>query len=155
QLAGDRGRALADKARASWGSKLTLDDFAQMERTGKMPTFKIDPKTGNPVAMYYPQGYKAAQEMLDEWNKVGQWAAKYGIIPNEINFLKPGSKAKMYFPHALEDAYGTAIELGENAKKAGRESRDPFGYYTKERIHETLADGMAAGVKYEPDMIRV
>src|SRR5262249_31013356 len=37
----------------------------------------------------------------------------------------------------------------------GRESRDPFGYYTKERIHETLADGMAAGVKYEPDMIRV
>jgi len=143
----EAGRNFSDRVYRTWGKyAYDANTLATIERTGRLPIAMLsDPNID----------YKAARETLDEWKTVANDFARLNIVPNDIDFNKPGSKAVLYVPHAVESDWDQAVKLGRGRNQPGRASSNPFYTYTQERLHETLEDGMAAGVKYSDDLPKV
>jgi len=145
----EAGRNFGDRVRNAWGKyAYSADTLAYIERTGRLPSYMTVGKD----AVADPA---AARAVLDDWKKVADDFSKLNIIPKDIDFAKPGSKAKLYVPHAVESDFEQAVKLGKGRNQPGRVSSNPFWNYTQERIHETLDDGMLAGVTYSNDLPKV
>ena len=121
---------LADKMRAAFGKGADLRLADWIERNGRLPPWYS--KNAN------------AQQFLKDWQAVTAWAVKHDIVPNDINFTKPGSRAKIYVPHVKSDEMQQAIQLGQDAThpRPGRTASNPFDYYNEPRTYELLQDGM-------------
>lgn len=121
---------LADKMRAAFGKGADLRLADWIERTGNLPP-------------WYQKNVNA-QQFLKDWQGITAWAVKHDIVPNDINFTKPGSRAKIYVPHVKTEQMQEAIQLGQDATRPrpGRTASNPFDYYNEPRTYELLRDGM-------------
>jgi hypothetical protein len=132
------GRDFADRVRRTWGKYADLNTLSTIETTGRLPIAMLTDKSID---------YKAARATLDEWIQITNDFKNYGMVPDPLN-LGATSKAKVYVPHVVDSSWKEGISLGRKGNQPGRIPSNPFWNYTQQRTHETLSDGMHAGVTY-------
>jgi cell wall-associated NlpC family hydrolase len=132
------GRDFADRVRRTWGKYADLNTLSTIEQTGRLPIAMLTDKNID---------YAAARDTLDEWIQITKDFRDYGIIPEEKALTGTG-KAQVYVPHVVDSSWDEGIQLGKRSNQPGRVPINPFWSYTQKRTHQTLQDGIAAGVTY-------
>ena len=142
RLARDAGARLEDQWRSVFGNGADGELAAYIERTGQLP----DQWAKVP----------GAQEALDKWKSVADWARKYEIVPDPLN-LTDSSRVQTYIPHVLDKDWDIALKdvAATDMKGPGRFNANPFRSYNKSREFETLQDGIDAGTQYAQDLPKI
>ena len=127
ELANQLSKGLKDEWIRAFGTEIKPEEQAFFELNGR---FTDD-------LMKLP----GAEEAVEHWKKVADWAVNQGLIDKPITTGGFG-RPEVYIPHILKkNLEEAAIDMGKGGRH-GMLTRNPMRYFEQHRQYSTMAEGM-------------